>query len=304
MAWFPEEDECVSAVRIDETPSPAELDLLLRLLDDETAEVRKHVSERLTKTSGDLSDWLAARDKPLGAKDKALLSALLAPARRATLERDWQAPSTGLAALDDDWDSCEALLRQISDFLHDGVSVRQSLSDALDLLAEEAEANESLTPLKLRKFLFDGGRFKGNSGHYDDPRNSDLAWCIAEGTSNPIGLCLIFLLVARRLDIEVQPINNPGHFLCRIHEDGYPIIIDCFNAGAIHLQMTLLEDPDLTKRQRDIYLSTAPAGDVVIRVLNNLINALDQAMRPEDAGTIRAIRKSLSDGIDDEDLPF
>ena len=274
-------------------PAPAELDALIRLLDDETPEVRRRVAERIARFGGDLSEWLAGCPVKPGAAELALLSEWLRPSRRAALERDWQVPSGGAGALGEDWDALEALLRVISDFLHDGITVRQPLSDALDLLAEEADEAGVGNPNELRAFLFRDGRLSGNHEEYDDPRNSDLAWSIAEGRSNPLGLSLIFLLVARRLEMVVEAVNFPGHFLTRIYEDGYPVIVDCFDSGRLHLQSTLLESPELGREERAVLRRSADPGTILVRLLNNLVAALDSAGRDEDAALVRKLRESL-----------
>lgn len=274
-------------------PTPEELDALLRLLDDETPEVRSRVAERIALCGGDISEWLATQPRPLSAHEKSVLAELLSPPRREALEREWLVPTGGAPALREDWESFEAMLRAISDFLHDGITIRQPLSDALDLLAEEAEESGVVSANDLRAFLFEGDRLSGNQEDYDDPRNSDLAWSIAEGRSNPLGLGIVFLLVARRLDLVVEAVNFPGHFLCRIYEDGYPIIIDCFDHGRLHLQSTLLEDPDLGRAQRSVLRQTADPGTVLLRLLNNLVAALDVAERADDARLIRKLRATL-----------
>jgi hypothetical protein len=274
-------------------PAPEELDALIRLLDDDTPEVRRRVTERLLLHGGDLSEWLASRPHTLGAADRAILAEVLRPARRAALERDWLVPSGGAAAMGDDWDALEAMLRVVSDFLHDGTSIRQPLSDALDLLAEEAEEAGVGCANELRAFLFEEDRLVGNEEGYHDSRNSDLAWSIAEGHSNPLGLALIFLLVAHRLDLVVEAVNFPGHFLCRIYEDGFPIIVDCFSRGQLHLQAALLEDPEIGRQERDILRHAASPGSVLLRLLNNLHEALQHEGRREDARLIRKLRASL-----------
>jgi len=274
-------------------PAPEELDALLRLLDDETPEVRKRVAERLALCGGDLSEWLATRPRSLSRREQSVLADLLSPPRREALEREWLVPTGGAAALREDWESFEAMLRIVSDFLHDGITLRQPLSDALDLLAEEAEESGVTTANDLRAFLFESGRLSGNEIQYEDPRNSDLAWSIAEGRSNPLGLGLIFILVSRRLDLAVEAVNFPGHFLCRIFEDGYPIIIDCFDHGRLHLQSTLLENPDLGRAERSALRQCADPGTILLRLLNNLFAALEGADRPDDARLIRRLRATL-----------
>jgi hypothetical protein len=274
-------------------PAPEELSALLRLLDDETPEVRSRVAGRLALCDGDLSEFLSTHPRGLSASERDVLVELLRPARRKALERDWLVPTGGAAALREDWDALEALLRTISDFLHDGISIRQPLSDALDLLAEEAGENGIASANDLRTFLFEDGRLAGNETEYDDSRNSDLAWAIAEGRSNPLGLALIFILVARRLELVVEAVNFPGHFLCRIFEDGFPIIIDCFDHGRMHLQASLLEDPEMGRAERSILRQTADPGTVLLRLLNNLMAALEGEGRGDDARLVRKLRAAM-----------
>lgn len=274
-------------------PAPEELAALLRLLDDETPEVRTRVAERLALCGGDLSEFIAIHPRVLSSSEREVLAEMLRPAKRAALERDWLAPTGGAAALREDWEEFEGLLRVISDFLHDGIAIRQPLSDALDLLAEEADEAGVGSANDLRAFLFEEGRLAGNKEEYDDPRNSDLAWAIAEGRSNPLGLVVIFLLVARRLELLVEAVNFPGHFLCRIHEDGFPIIIDCFDNGRMHLQATLLEDPEIGRAERETLRQSADPGTVLLRLLNNLVAALEGDGRVEDGKLTRKLRASL-----------
>jgi regulator of sirC expression with transglutaminase-like and TPR domain len=274
-------------------PAPEELSALLRLLDDETPEVRSRVAGRLALCGGDLSEYLSTHPRGLNAGEREVLAGLLRPARRKALEREWLVPTGGAAALREDWEAFEAFLRTISDFLHDGITIRQSLSDALDLLAEEAAEQGVASSNDLRAFLFESGRFKGNEEEYDDPRNSDLAWVIAEGRSNPLGLALVFILVARRLDLVVEAVNFPGHFLCRIYEDGFPIIIDCFDHGRMHLQATLLEDPEMGRAERMVLRQAADPGLILLRLLNNLVAALEGEARDEDARLVRKLRAAM-----------
>jgi regulator of sirC expression with transglutaminase-like and TPR domain len=276
-----------------EPPAPEELDALLRLLDDETPEVRTQVAERLAQCGGDISEWLATRPVQPASRERELLVEMLSPPRRATLAREWIAPTGGAAALQEDWETFESLLRLLSDFLHDGITLRQPLSDALDLLAEEVVEAGVQTSRELGAYLFKDGRFTGNQDGYQDPQNSDLAWSIAEGRSNPLGLSLIFILVGRRLEMEVEGVNFPGHFMCRIYQEGYPLIIDCFDNGQLHLQFTLLESPELTRTQRSILQQSVGPGIMLARLLNNLRQALVKADRVADARLIHELAATL-----------
>lgn len=274
-------------------PVESELKALLRLLDDETPEVRARVAERLLATTGDLSEPLAELGWHGSDYERELLSGLLHPARRETLRREWFMPSGGLG---DDWDTLEHLLRLLADFLHDGVGLRQSLPDALDLLAEEAEEQgASMSEDALRRFLFESGRFRGNRESYYDPRNSDLAYALTEGISNPIGLCLVYGLVARRLGLEVAGVNFPGHFLCRIPGEDGPVIVDCFDGGRCHTLAGLrAEHPDLGPEQRAALEGMASPAVILQRVLLNLSSAFAGLKRDEDARLAADLRETVS----------
>lgn len=274
-------------------PTPEELEALLRLLDDETPAVRERVAERLALCGGDISEWFATRPKRLTATEEGILAELLSPPRRETLEREWQVPSGGASALREDWDTFESILRQLSDFLHDGITLRQPLSDALDLLAEEAGENGVTTAVGLKDFLFTSNRFTANHHDYYDPKNSDLAWSIDQGKSNPLGLCLIFMLTARRLDLEVEGVNFPGHFMCRIFEDGVPLIVDCFDSGNVHSQPDLLAGPELSRAQRELLRQSASPGGILLRMLNNIHQCLEREERTEDAELVKELLATL-----------
>lgn len=276
-------------------PDPKELAALLRLLDDETPEVRAVVTGRLAEVGGDISEILPEMVSGLNDPEKRILTGLLLPAHRRILREEWLTPGFGSSALGGDWEFFESQLRLLSDFLHDGISLRQPLSDALDLLAEEAQEFGVSGSNELRVFLFKQERLKANKKDYHDPRNSDLAWCVAEAVSNPIGLSLIYMLVGQRLGFEIEGIPFPGHFLCRIQEDGYPLVVDCFDGGRIHLE-DVLTDPsnDLSREQRHALQNSASLGMILIRMLNNLIDAFQRLHRNEDVELITEMRDFMA----------
>lgn len=277
-------------------PDIKELAALLRLLDDETPEVRAVVVDKLSHVGGDLSEILPDVAANLNTKELDILEDILHTVRRKTLREEWLTPRFGSAALEDDWELFESQLRLLSDFLHDGISLRQPLSDALDLLAEEFQTIHPMgaTENDLRIFLFEERRLRGNHKNYYDPRNADLAWCISAGVSNPIGLGVIYMLIGQRLGMDIQGISFPGHFLCRIFEDAEPIVVDCFDEGKMHAQH-ILTDPmnELTSEQRSHLRESADLGTILMRILNNLLDAFRRANREEDMHLIMEMRDSM-----------
>ncbi len=132
------------------------------------------------------------------------------------------------------WEGFENFLRQVSDFLHDGITLRPSMSDALDALAGEITA-ELVSPSEddVRRWLFVDGRFRGVPKKADASRYFDLCRVIESRRGNPTSLACMFMLLGRRLDLRVHGCNYPGHFLARIPIGGEPHLVDCFHRGRI-----------------------------------------------------------------------
>jgi regulator of sirC expression with transglutaminase-like and TPR domain len=84
---------------------------------------------------------------------------------------------------------------------------------------------------KVNEFLFEERGFAGNRENYYDPENSFLNRVIDRRTGNPINLCLLYIVVARRLKLPVTGIGLPGHFICRHQSSAEEVFIDVFNQG-------------------------------------------------------------------------
>jgi hypothetical protein len=61
----------------------------------------------------------------------------------------------------------------------------------------------------------------------------------------------------------------------------------------MHLQSTLLEDPEMGRAEREILKQSADPGTVLLRLLNNLVTALEGEGRMEDGKLTRKLRASL-----------
>lgn len=129
----------------------------------------------------------------------------------------------------------------------------------------------------LNDCLFHKHGFSGNETDYYDPRNSFLNDVIDRKLGIPITLSVVYLEIAWRLQLPLQGISFPGHFLVKLPiEDGL-IVIDPFFNG-----MTLDEN-DLRERVKLLIEQNAPdqldvlsllqATDkrgILIRLLRNL----------------------------------
>lgn len=79
--------------------------------------------------------------------------------------------------------------------------------------------------------LFGRLGFHGNTGDYDDPRNSFLCDVLDRKTGIPISLSVLYLEVARRVGVLAQGVNFPGHFLVRVATEDAWLFLDPFSGG-------------------------------------------------------------------------
>lgn len=262
-----------------------DLPYLIRLLDDNDPAVFPVVREHLAGFGGDISQDLAALGIEMTKSGKKRLSSLLSKGRRETLRREWQVPTRGVSAWEDDWESFEHALRLLSDFLHDGITLRPSLPDCLDMLADEIrEDTPAPTANELRQWLFAKGRFKGERRNADACRFFDLCEVISTQRGNATSLACLFMLLGRRCEAQVEGCNYPGHFLARIRIEGKTSLVDCFHRGRDFDIEALLEmHPEISLRAREAVLSPAHLGQVLHRYVTEIRSSLAGSGRDEDA---------------------
>lgn len=276
-------------------PAVSDLPYLLRLLDDDDPEVVEVLRVQFEAWEGDISDEIAALGCPLTASGRRRLSAWLQPGRRQSLVRDWVVPSGGARALGDDWDAFECLLGVLSDFLHDGVSLRPALADQLDLLGGEVAARfEVPTAELLSEWMFEQGRFRKASKKRNELAGFDLCEVIEEGRGTPTSLGCLYMLVGRRLGMEIHGCNFPGHFLCRYEGEEGVRLVDCYHRGrSFSLDELMMGDFDISQRARNALSSPCYLGEVLMRYLRELFYVFGGQGRTEDAGLMKQLSMTL-----------
>jgi regulator of sirC expression with transglutaminase-like and TPR domain len=150
----------------------------------------------------------------------------------------------------------------------------QALLDQYALeLRERFETGSSAREIlrAVNHFLFVELGFSGNEENYYDPDNSYLNRVIDRRTGNPISLCLIYILLARRLKLPVAGIGMPGHFVCRYQSTAAEMYIDPFNRGKF------LSKGDCVQylvhgnyNVRDDYLAPVNPRRMLLRICGNL----------------------------------
>ena len=85
----------------------------------------------------------------------------------------------------------------------------------------------------LHDLLFDELAFMGNMDDFFTPLNSYLPAVLATRRGSPILLCLIYKAVAEQLELPVEGLALPGHFVVRVGTGRDAMIIDPFFFGTL-----------------------------------------------------------------------
>ena len=85
----------------------------------------------------------------------------------------------------------------------------------------------------INRYLFKELGFSGNEVNYYEADNSYLNRVLDRRTGNPITLSLLYMLLAKRLQLPIVGIGLPGHFICRYQSTAGEFYVDPFNGGQL-----------------------------------------------------------------------
>ncbi|MEQ2300026.1 hypothetical protein AMECASPLE_021006 [Ameca splendens] len=80
----------------------------------------------------------------------------------------------------------------------------------------------------LNAVLYEQLQYKGNECDYYNPLNSYIHQVLLRRTGIPISLSVLYMTLARKLGVQLEPVNFPNHFLLRWCQRprGYGFLID------------------------------------------------------------------------------
>ena len=150
----------------------------------------------------------------------------------------------------------------------------------LDALAEAVKDRldeETAPPVVLGELihtLFEREGLRGNKESYHDPRNSFINDVLDRRLGIPLTLGIILLEVGWRLDLPLEGVNFPGHFLVRYRGAAEHLLIDPFDGGRIRFESQAQEVLDQqyggVVRMQPAFLRAASKLDMIRRLLVNL----------------------------------
>lgn len=150
----------------------------------------------------------------------------------------------------------------------------------LDQMAEEVKDRlaEETAPLvvlqELLSTLFERRKLRGNREAYYDPRNSFLNDVLDRGLGIPLSLGMVLLETGWRLNLPLEGVNFPSHFLVRFKGEGTKLLLDPFDGGFTRFEDQAQELLDKVYggmvRVQEQFLKPASRRDMLVRLLTNL----------------------------------
>ncbi len=93
----------------------------------------------------------------------------------------------------------------------------------------------------LNRVLFHEYGFRGSGKNFENPENSFLHRVLDRRQGLPITLSVLYLLIARRIGLELDPIGLPGRFMVGCFAEERPFYIDAWSGGKI-LELEQMEN--------------------------------------------------------------
>lgn len=135
----------------------------------------------------------------------------------------------------------------------------------------------------IKRDLFEEQGFHGSRQDYNHRANSYLNEVLDDREGLPITLAVLFIEIARRLELPVAGIGLPRHFVVRhMPQDGPGVILDVFERGS---EMTVADAKakvaSLGETEwDDRFLEPATNRSILVRMLRNLFGNARDAEEP------------------------
>jgi regulator of sirC expression with transglutaminase-like and TPR domain len=262
----------IAEISSPETLSENQKEALIRLLGDESPAVHQAVRRKIMSAGLSVIPWLRpltlSNEPALRRRSQEIIQHLLRLKADDKFLAFCLTEGSDLSLEQGAWLLAQTQYPEINIEAYQALfeSYASELLERVDL---RADADQVIGA--FNEYIFGVLRFKGNEENYYDPENNYLNRVIDRRTGNPINLCLVYMMLARRLRLPVTGIGLPGHFICRYQTSSEEYYIDVFNQGKLWTKTTCVEY--LLYRNytlQDEYLTPLSSRRMLLRVCGNL----------------------------------
>ena len=155
------------------------------------------------------------------------------------------------------------------------------------------DLNDNLTALEkvkvLNHILYTTNKFSGNFSNYYSPQNYYINQVLETRKGNPVSLGIVYITLARMLDLPVYGINLPKNFILAYTDvfandskDNILFYINPYNKGAV---LGKREIDYFLNQQKiepiDTYYNPCTNFDIIERLIFNLVNSYESLGQQE-----------------------
>jgi regulator of sirC expression with transglutaminase-like and TPR domain len=203
--------------------SPEDIEALIRLLDD--PRLGQMAEEQLVKAGATAIPSLHAYADLAPTIANEILKRIHATDHDVAWARLARMPDAETGAF---------LLAECLDPFFDRASAKTRLDElAMPLRGALPTGYPQRDALALRDWLSYAKRFRANKADYYAPDNLVLPRVVETRLGIPLTLCLVYLVIGRRLGAPIYVIELPHHPVVRYGEESNPIYIDPYHDGAL-----------------------------------------------------------------------
>jgi len=176
------------------------------------------------------------------------------------------------------------------------VQLNQYASELKEKLSSNTDETEILR--RVISFFTEEKSFVGNRDDYYSEENHYINRVLDTKIGIPITLSVVYLLVGRRIDLPIQGIGLPGHFVLRFSFGNSHIYFDPFNGGKI-LSRSDCEEivTNLGFKFTEEYLQPVSNKQILERMLRNIILTLEKKHENERIETIRQFIDTINSDL-------
>lgn len=260
--------ETTTSMRIDR---PASLELVDRLLPDgkSTTDVLRREANLLEQRAQRL------RELAVAVHARRTQQELADEVAKKPADFDLLRAALLLSRIDNEEVDVNVYLREVDQLVAD---IRTDIKD---------DASEQDRLAALDRFMFEQLGFHGSRTNYYHRSNSYLNEVIDDREGLPITLSVLYMELARRLDLKVVGVGLPGHFVVRFEpEKGESKLIDVFDnakpmsleeaRGAIRSRLNGPIGDEEFEQLTKTFLESSPPKTILLRMLSNLRGVADE----------------------------
>ncbi len=278
-----------------------ELKALISLLDDDDQEVAEHVEAQIRQRGSTMiplleTEWEGSFNSTLQKRIEEIIHDLQ---YESVLERMaiWK-NGGGMDLLEGLW--------IVATYQYPDLSLDKLRKEVEQLYYEvwldfKADMHPDEQIKLINNAFFTKLKFAPNTKHFHSPANSMINQVLETRRGNPITLCVLYMLIAQRLNLPVYGVNLPNLFVLTYKINGIQFYLNVFNRGLVFTKKDIDQYMDQMNLKRlDTFYQPCTNADIVRRVLRNLTLAFEKngdTDRVEEVERILATIKDDGDGL-------